>query len=140
MRFAGISDEDLFSFVHEQDNVNTKKTDRNVSLFRDLLREVWHMGGNFQDFDPAELNMHVASFILNVKRQVGQDYEPTIVRGFVSSMDRYLLPSKYPYSILERPEFSTARDALKAKLARWLKKKKIYFVSDPGDHFVKTYW
>ena len=119
VRFAGISDDELSSFVHEQENVNTKKkTDSNVSLFRDFLREVRNVGENFQEFGPAELNMHVASFIVNVKRQDGQGYEPTTVRGFVSSIDRYLWQSRYPYSILESPEFSTARDALKAKQVR----------------------
>ena len=119
VRFAGISDDELLNFVHEQENVNTKKkTDSNVSLFRDFLREVRNVGENFKEFNPAELNMHVASFIVNVKRQDGQEYEPTTVRGFVSSIDRYLRQSRYPYSILESPEFSTARDALKAKQVR----------------------
>ena len=107
------------SFVQEQENANTKKkTDSNMSLFRDFLREVRNVGGNFQKFDPAELNMHVASFIVNVKRQDGQEYKPTTVRGFMSSIDRYLRQSRYPYSILESPEFSTARDALETKQVR----------------------
>ena len=36
--FAGILDDELLSFFQEQDNVNTKKTDSNVSLFHDFLR------------------------------------------------------------------------------------------------------
>ena len=89
-----------------------------MSLFRDFLREVRNAGENFQEFDPAELNMHVASFVVKVKTQDGQEYEPTTVRGFVSSIDWYLRQARYPYSILESPEFSTTRDALKAKQVR----------------------
>ena len=90
VRFAGISDEDLYSFAQEQDNENMKKkTDTSVSLFRDFLREVRLVWKNFQELDPAELNMHKASFIVNVKRQEGQDNELTTVRGFVSSIDHY---------------------------------------------------
>ena len=48
VRFAGISDEDLLSFVQVQENVNTKKTDSNMSLFRDFLQEVRHVEETFK--------------------------------------------------------------------------------------------
>ena len=114
MRFVWISDEDLLSFVQEQENVNMKKTDSNPSLFR----EVRSVGENFQNFDPAELYLHVASFIVNVKRQDSHDYETATVREFESFIDLYLRQSRYPYSILKSLEFFTSRDALKAKQAR----------------------
>ena len=50
--FAGILDDELLSFVQEQENVNTKKTDSNVSLFHDFLREVRNVG----------VGLHISSF------------------------------------------------------------------------------
>ena len=45
----------------------TRNTDSNVPLFRDILRGVRHVEENFQGFDPADYNMQVGSFILNVR-------------------------------------------------------------------------
>ena len=63
------------------------------------------------------MNGHAASFIVNVWRRNGGEYEPgsLSLRGFFSSTDRHLRHHRYGETLVECEVFSEARDALKAK-------------------------
>ena len=55
-----------------------------------------------------------ANFCLSVKRKDGEDYEPSSLRGFISSFNRFLKKQKYPVCILDGNvnEFYLARKCL----------------------------
>lgn len=57
-------------------------------------------------------------FFVNVRRKTGDEYEPSTLRGFYSSISRYLSSCKYydsDQTIMNYPTFSKALKALAAK-------------------------
>ena len=118
LRFADISDDELMDFVNRQGNENTKKkTGHDIDIFRVFLRTVRGIpeDTDIHDIPAEELNEHVASFIVNVRRRDGEEYEPGSLRGFFSSIDRHLRRHCYGETFVESDVFSGARDALKAR-------------------------
>ena len=76
---ADISDDELMDFVISQENENTKKkTGHDIDIFRVFLRTVRGIleDTDIHDIPAEELNGHVASFIVNVRRRDGGEYEP----------------------------------------------------------------
>ena len=49
------------------------------------------------------------------KKRDGEEFEPTTLRSFVSSFDRYLRKKGYPTAIIEGQEFRKTREKLVAK-------------------------
>ena len=85
----------LDEFVQHQENKNTlSKTQRDVSLLkkflvsRNELREI-------ENIDAKDLDMLIANFLHQVRKKDGEQYEPTSLRSFVSSFDRYLRKKDY---------------------------------------------
>lgn len=71
------------------------------------------------------LDDYTANLTLLVRKLDGTDYEPTILRNFISCLDRKLSRHKYPHYIMttKGPHVSLTRDALKAKqkvLRNWV--------------------
>ena len=58
---------------------------------------------------------YLCKFILSVKRKDGKDFEPSSLRGLVSSFNQHLKECKYPVSVIEEVAFERARKCLKAK-------------------------
>ena len=60
--------------------------------------------------------MFIANFLLQVRKKDGEQYEPTWLRSFVSSFDRYLRKKDYSSTIMEGKGFrKTSKEALVAK-------------------------
>ena len=59
--------------------------------------------------------MLIANFLLQVRKKDGEQYEPTSLRSFVSSFDRYLRKKDYSSTIMEGKEFRKTKEALVAK-------------------------
>ena len=57
----------------------------------------------------------IANFLLQVRKKDGEQYEPTSLRCFVSSFDRYLGKKDYPSTVMEGKEFRKTKDVLVAK-------------------------
>ena len=115
--FVSMSNNEVQDFIDNQENVNTlKKTKNDIMKFRRFLetkdetREIHHI-------DVDQLDEYVANFILSVRKQNGEEYEPTSIRGIVSSLDRKLRRHGYAHSIIaeKTTAFSLTRNALKAK-------------------------
>ena len=105
----------LDEFVQHQENKNTlSKTQRDVSLLkkflvsRNELREI-------ENIDAKDLDVLIANFLLQVRKKDGEQYEPTSLRSFVSSFDRYLRKKDYSSTIMEGKEFRKTKEALVAK-------------------------
>ena len=58
-----------------------------------------------QNIESVELNKHLAKFIRSVRRKDGEDYEPSKLRCFVSSIERHLKKNNYTKSIINDKEF-----------------------------------
>ena len=105
----------LDEFVQHQENKNTlSKTQRDVSLLKKILvsrnelREI-------ENIDAKDLDVIIANFLLQVRKKDGEQYEPTSLRSFVSSFDRYLKKKDYSPTIVEGKEFRKTKEALVAK-------------------------
>ena len=105
----------LDEFVQHQENKNTfSKTQRDVSLLkkflvsRNELREI-------ENIDANDLDVLIANFLLQVRKKDGEQYEPTSLRSFVSSFDRYLRKKDYSSTIMEGKEFRKTKEVLVAK-------------------------
>ena len=78
-------DKPIEDYILEAENQNTRaKTDRDVRLLIDFLRQKNELR-NPEELLPEELNGYLSEFIYSVKRKDGEDYEPSSLRGFISS-------------------------------------------------------
>lgn len=83
---------DVQSFIQEQENENTlKKTASHLKLFREFMSER-HPGDNrsMHTIAPSELDSLLSDFIVSVRKCNDEEYEPSSVRGMISSYDRHL--------------------------------------------------
>ena len=69
-----------------------------------------------EHLQPIDLDTLFGHFLISVKKQNGEEYEPSSIRGFVSSLDRYLKESRYPHTIIKNNLFQHTNEALKAKM------------------------
>jgi hypothetical protein len=72
-----------------------------------------------------EMDTNLANFILSVRKNDGQEYEPTTVPNIILSIDRQLKEMKYPVKIMQESGtkfFNMTRNALKAKQKSLIKK------------------
>ena len=60
---------------------------------------------------PAELNEHLRSFFLTVKKK----YEPDSLSAVLHSLDRHLGEKSYPVSLAQGDEFKSCLAVLKAR-------------------------
>ena len=54
-------------------------------------------------------------FVLGVRKKNGEEYEPSSLRGFLQSVDRYLRKKGCTFSLLNDKEFCEVQDILKKK-------------------------
>ena len=59
--------------------------------------------------------MLLAKYIISVKKEDGSEYEPSTLRGLISSVDRYLKDRDYGTTVINGQEFHKTREALQAK-------------------------
>ena len=110
-----VSHEPLDKFLEQQQNTNTKrKTTNDIKLFQSYLAS--------QDetrlpvlIPPAELSTYISGFLLSVRRKYGEEFEPTTLRSFFSSINRHLTQNGYKFPIVTDIQFRQCRDVLSAK-------------------------
>lgn len=114
-RFQKVSWNDVDDFFLNQQNVNTKrKTDQDMLVFKQYLQQSGELRVP-EVIPPHELNLLLCTFILSVKKKDGTEYEPTTLRSYLSSIDRYMKMKSYPVSIINDIQFSKCRSILKLK-------------------------
>ena len=74
-----------------------------------------------EELTPQELNEYLSEFILSVKRNDGEEYEPSSLRGLIASFNRHFKEQNHPGSIIEGAEFEQTRKCLEAR-SKQLKK------------------
>jgi len=114
-RFQKVSDSDVTKFMQDLQNADTmKKTKQDMSVFQSFLQEEGE--SRFPEvIPPHELNAYICSFLPAVRKKDDTEYEPTSLRCYFSSLDRYLKMKCYHVSISTDIQFMKAREVLKLK-------------------------
>ena len=114
-RFVVVSDDDVNAFSEQQENENTKKkTLYDLKIFREFL-ETCDEKREIENITPVELRAIIKKFVLAVRKKNGDEYEPSSIRAFLQSIDRYLRKNNYGFSVLNDKEFHEVQDILKKK-------------------------
>ncbi|XP_076358316.1 uncharacterized protein LOC143250962 isoform X3 [Tachypleus tridentatus] len=108
------SAEEKHARMENQNTVRKTKTD--LQLVNSFLSKVGEQRP-LEKIPPKELDSVLASFIVNVKKRNGDEYEPDSLRGLLSSVDRYLRKQRYPVAIFSPAgeSFSKTRESLRMK-------------------------
>ena len=117
LRFPALQ-KSVNQFIEEQKNKQTlPKTRQDVSWLAVRVSEIQtrKSAWNIEEIQPEELNDFLSEFIVTVKRKDGGDCEPSSLRGFITSFNRYLKNVKFSKSIVEDREFEQTRKALDAR-------------------------
>ena len=105
-RFIDVSEDDVDKLIAQQENENTKKKpmyDLNIVL--KFLREVRKEERELEKIPPEELNVYLSEFIIAARTKKGEQYyEPSSLRGMLSSVDRYLTRREYGKRLFIDPE------------------------------------
>ena len=114
-RFVKFTEEEIASFTEDQENANTKKkTVSDLKLFNEFLNSE-EEERNIENIPAAELQQLAKKFVLGVRKKNGEEYEPSSLRGFLQSVDRYLRKKACTFSLLNDKEFCEVQDILKKK-------------------------
>ena len=102
-------------FTEEEGNANMKKkTVSDLKLFNEFLNSE-EEERNRENMPAAELQQLAKKFVLGVRKKNGEEYEPSSLRGFLQSVDRYLRKKGCTFSLLNDKEFCEVQDILKKK-------------------------
>ena len=110
----------------QPENKNTKKKMMyELNIVLKFLREVRKLkkGKNVDNIPPQEMNL--SEFIIAARTKKGEQYEPSSLRGILSSVYCYMYLARREYGkrLFIDPEFMRLRDTSKTK-QKELKKKK----------------
>jgi integrase len=119
-RFNEINEKDVDEFNETEENQNTKrKTELDVNLIHSYIAN--EAGGHvnrppkMEELSPSQLDTYLSKFLLAVRKKNGEEYEPTTLRGFISSVERYLKKHRYCESVVTGQSFSRTRETLRSK-------------------------
>lgn len=114
-RFENITEEEKKEFVNNQKNSNTEnKTRRDYQLLKSYLL----FAGDEREAEqipPGELNKYLEDFFVVVKKQNGESYEPSTIRGIMASINRYLTERNYTDNIMTSRNFTGMKEIASAK-------------------------
>lgn len=116
-RFDIASFEDVEEFNLQQTNKNTlAKTVYDLKILRAFLNEPEISEfREIEDMPVSDLSQLLCRFLVSVKKQNGDEYEPSCLRGMLSSFDRQLRRKNYGQTIAHGPGFTKVMDTLAMK-------------------------
>ena len=119
-RFHEINEKDVDEFNETVENQNTKrKTELDVNLIHSYIASeaAGHVNrpARMEELSPSELDTYISKFLLAVRKKNGEEYEPTTLRGFISSVERYLKKHRYCESVVTGQSFARTRGTLRSK-------------------------
>ena len=110
-----LDDEDISTFIEENRNKNTvNKTRADLNIFQRWAKTV-NETRTIDKIPPTELNNLLTHFVVKIRKQNGEEFEPDTLTSFFRSFDRFLRQQGKQYSILNDIQFSKAREALASK-------------------------
>ena len=88
-RFRQVEFSEVDKFLEETENENTKKkTISDMRLFKNYLTNIGE-NSEIENLSAESLNEKFSTFLLSVTKKDGTEYEPSTLRGFLCSLDRY---------------------------------------------------
>ena len=81
---------DILNFIDSATSKNTfEKTRSDVKKVKEFLAGE-HESRDLDEITSDELDLLLSRFFINSKTQKGEDYEPSTLKGFQTSVQRYL--------------------------------------------------
>lgn len=115
-RFEAVNPEKIQEFINAQENENTRrKTQADMKLFRQFCNEQGE-DRPVEQLDIPELDQLFGNFLAVVKKSDHSEYEPSSIRGLLSSLERHLRKKGYSQAVNKNPLFSHINNTMKAKM------------------------
>ena len=110
-----LNNDDIETFIEQNRNKTTKKkTASDLIVFYRWAKTVKETK-QLDEIQPQELDKLLAHFVLKVRKQNGDEFEPDKLTSLFRSIDRFLRERGKEYSILTDRQFSPARETLSSK-------------------------
>ena len=107
---------DLQNFLNNNMNEKTKaKTKSDLKKFTDFLNEQDEVR-EISEIPAKELDFLIARFLMSVKKNNGEDYEPSTLRGFQSTIQRHLKSKGSSFNIINGSDFGISQETLTTKM------------------------
>lgn len=108
---------DLRKYVASTRNPNTeRKTQSSVRKFQDFVMKEGFKDKKIEEFSTNELDVLIGNWLVNSRKENGEEYEPDSLTALHRSLDRYLKEVNYPHSILTSALFETSRKVITKKI------------------------
>ena len=114
-RFCSSSSADIDNLIALSKNANTVKA---TNIWMNCYRAWATYRGkpiNIELLPPSELDAILQYFFADIKKQNGDDYEPSSLCNMQAGIERYLKENKYSVSIMNSREFAISRAVLEGK-------------------------
>ena len=118
-RFVKFTEKEIASFTEDQENGNTKKkTVSDLNIFNEFLNSEEEQR-NIENIPASELQQLAKKFVLGVRKTNGEECEPSSLRRFLQSVDRYFGKKGRTFSLLNMndKEFCEVQDIYPEKEA-----------------------
>ena len=110
-----LNEQDVQQFVEQNRNKNTvNKTSRSLNVFYKWAKSI-NENRNIDEIPASDLDNILAHFVIKIRKQNGDEYEPDTLTSFFRSFDRFLRQQGKTYDILTDRQFAKAREALASK-------------------------
>ena len=100
---AQINPEEAKTFIESPENECTqKKTKSGISLFHECVHSCCQEFRKIEEISVPELDSLFARFQLGIRKvKTHKEYEPSTLRGFISSLDRFLRQHGCDYTLVK---------------------------------------
>lgn len=113
--FVTLDIREVEKFIDNEENSNTRKKTKNDMALLSSFMAKEKENRQVEEIPPQELDNYLSRFLLSVRKKNGDEYEPSTLRGFIASIERYLKKCRYSESVITGQNFARKRDALKSK-------------------------
>ena len=100
--------------TEKRNKITTKKTQSDLNIFYRWAKTV-NETRTLENISEQELDKLLAHFVLNARKQNGDEYEPDTLTSMLQSFDHLLREKGKHYRILTDIQFVKAREALSCK-------------------------
>ena len=114
-RFVTFDIREEEKFIDNEQNNNTRKKTKNDMALLSSFMAKEKENRQVEEIPPQELDNYLSRFLLSVRKKNGDEYEPSTLRGFIASIERYLKKCRYSESVITGQNFARTRDTLKSK-------------------------
>lgn len=99
-RFVTFDIREVEKFIDNEENSNTRKKTKNDMALLSSFMAKEKENRQVEEIPPQELDNYLSRFLLSVRKKNGDEYEPSTLRGFIASIERYLKKCRYSESVI----------------------------------------